>query len=64
MNTERSFGEKLARNSKLLDTGTILGALIFGGLSPVLAATAIEFSVLTLAGAEIAEAEIKRRKSN
>ena len=61
MSTERRFGEKITRTSKLIDVGTIVGALIFGGLSQALAATAIQFSVLTLAGAEIAESEIKRR---
>ena len=62
MSAEKSPGEKLTRISKMVDIATIVGALIFAGLSPVLATTVIEFSVVTLAGAEIVESEIKRRK--
>lgn len=63
MSVERSSGENLTRFSKMIDVATIVGALIFGGLSPALATAAIEFSVVTLAGAEIVESEIKRSKS-
>lgn len=59
---ERDRGKDVVNASRALDAVTIMVALIFGGLSPALAAFAIEASVVTLAGAEIADARLKRRK--
>ncbi|OGM20637.1 hypothetical protein A2955_02960 [Candidatus Woesebacteria bacterium RIFCSPLOWO2_01_FULL_37_19] len=59
---ERYRGEKAINISRAIDAGTIVGALILGGLNPALAVLAIEASVVTLAGAEIIDPALKRRK--
>lgn len=48
--------------SRAVDAVTIMGALIFGGLNPALAAFAIEASAVTFAGGEMADAGLKRKK--
>ena len=59
---ERDWGKDIVNVSRGIDAATIVGALIFGGLSPALATLAIEASVVTFAGGEIADAHLKRRK--
>ena len=41
----KSTTEKLARLSKMVDAGTVLGALVFFGIAPVVALAAIEEDV-------------------
>ncbi|OGM24874.1 hypothetical protein A2962_04195 [Candidatus Woesebacteria bacterium RIFCSPLOWO2_01_FULL_39_61] len=59
---ERDWGKDIVNVSRTIDAATIMGTLIFGGLSPALVAFAIEASVVTLAGGEIADASLKRGK--
>lgn len=59
---ERDWGKDIVNTSRAIDAATIMGALIFGGLSPVLASIAIEASIATLAGGEVLGAHLKRRR--
>lgn len=58
----KSTGEKLARISKLADVATMVGALVFWGIAPIVAMFAIQASVVTYAGAEVYEQHKKRKK--
>lgn len=59
---ERDWGKDIVNASRAIDAAAIVGALIFGGLSPALATLAIEASVVTLAGGEMLDARLKRKK--
>jgi hypothetical protein len=66
MRKERDLGEKAVGLARAFDIGTIVIAYTAMAVSPAFipaAMVAVEFSVVTMAGAEIADSEIKRRKN-